>query len=64
MRFYKKVYCGSTIARSERERASVGFPESPKSARIRMSPRKHAGVDEKNQPDEGLVFGIGGGGGN
>jgi hypothetical protein len=26
-----------------------------------MSPRKHARVGEKNQPDEGLVFGVGGG---
>lgn len=36
------------------------FHETTKSARIRMSPRKHARVGEKNQPDEGLVFGIGG----
>ena len=31
--------------------------ETSKSARIRMSPRKLARVDEKNQLDERLVFG-------
>jgi len=36
------------------------FHETSKSARIRRNPRKHARVSEKNQPDEGLVFGDGG----
>ena len=37
------------------------FKETPESTKIRRNPRKHAGVGEKNQPDEGLVFYIGGG---
>ncbi|MCW5600902.1 hypothetical protein [Nitrosomonas sp.] len=35
--------------------------ETSESARIRTNPRKHATIGEKNQPDEGLVFGVGGG---
>ena len=48
---------------AKREKLSefVEFLETSKSARIRTNPRKHAGVVEKNQPDEGLVFYIGGG---
>jgi hypothetical protein len=41
----------------------VGFQETSKSAIIRTNLRKHARVCEKKQPDEGLVFGVGVGGG-
>jgi hypothetical protein len=51
---------------AKREKVSefMGFLETSKSAGIRMNPRKHARVGEKNQLDEGLVFGIGGDVGN
>ncbi len=38
----------------------VRFLEASKSARTLKNPRKHARVGEKNQPDEGLVFDVGG----
>ena len=47
-------------AKREKMCKFMGFLATSKSARIFKNPRKHAAVGEKNQPDEGLVFGVGG----
>lgn len=48
-------------AKREKMSEFVRFLETSKSTSIRMNPRKHVRIGEKNQLDEGLVFGVGGG---